>query len=48
MWSSAKKRKPLKSGFEKARKIMGGEFEMVSVNLRNNETLNKKSLLLAH
>ena len=39
----AKKLQPLKSGFEKARKTMGGEFEMVSVTLWQNETLNKKS-----
>ena len=40
----AKKLNPLKSGFEKARKIMGGEFEIVSVNLWDNETLNEKSV----
>ena len=42
----AKKREPLKTGFKKARKKLDGEFEMISVRLWHNETLNEKSVYL--
>ena len=32
---------------KKAKNVLSGEFEMVSVRLWHNETINQKSLLLA-